>query len=135
VISSRALVGQLRLASEAKRLSWPLGWGWGTVPGRAWGSGHANSSRRLQFPSLIRARCRSFFLRASVVLVLGFLVFLTSALQTFVIFGMLLATTISVALVADFILMPALMLTFQPFGPERARMKNERHLGRISEGN
>jgi hypothetical protein len=32
---------------------------------------------------------------------------------------MLLATTIVVALVADFILMPALILTFKPFGPER----------------
>ena len=55
----------------------------------------------------------------SVVLVLGFLVFMTSAMHTYVVFGMLLATTIVVALVADFILMPALILTFKPFGPER----------------
>jgi len=54
----------------------------------------------------------------SVVLILGFLVFLTSALQTYFVFGMLLAITITIALVADFILMPALILTFKPFGPE-----------------
>jgi len=57
----------------------------------------------------------------SVVLVLGFLVFMTSALQTYVVFGMLLATTITIAIVADFILMPALILTFKPFGPEWAK--------------
>jgi hypothetical protein len=35
-------------------------------------------------------------------------------------FGTLLAGTISVALVADFLLMPALVLTFQPYGPDRS---------------
>ncbi|MHC4343015.1 MAG: MMPL family transporter [Planctomycetota bacterium] len=53
----------------------------------------------------------------SVVLVAGFLVFRLSGLDTMVVFGTLLATTIAVALVADFLLMPALVLTFQPFGP------------------
>jgi hypothetical protein len=33
---------------------------------------------------------------------------------------LLLATTIVTALVADFLLMPALVLTFHPFGPEGA---------------
>jgi len=36
-------------------------------------------------------------------------------------FGVLLALTIIVALVADFLLMPALVLTFEPFGPEGGR--------------
>ena len=53
----------------------------------------------------------------SVVLVAGFLVFQLSGLDTMVVFGTLLATTITVALAADFLLMPALVLTFEPFGP------------------
>jgi predicted RND superfamily exporter protein len=52
----------------------------------------------------------------SAVLVAGFLVLLPSALETLVIFGALCALTIFVALVADFFLMPALVLTFKPFG-------------------
>lgn len=55
----------------------------------------------------------------SVVLVLGFLVFTMSRLDSMALFGTLLASTIGVALVADFLLMPALVLTFEPFGPER----------------
>jgi predicted RND superfamily exporter protein len=53
----------------------------------------------------------------SVALVAGFLVFRLSGLETLVIFGTLLATTIAVALAADFLLMPALVLTLEPFGP------------------
>jgi hypothetical protein len=34
-------------------------------------------------------------------------------------FGTLLARAIFVALAADFLLMPALVMTLQPFGPER----------------
>jgi predicted RND superfamily exporter protein len=49
---------------------------------------------------------------------LGFLVFLLSALQSQAMYGVLLASTIVSALVADFLLMPALVLTFKPFGPE-----------------
>jgi hypothetical protein len=56
----------------------------------------------------------------SVVLVVGFLVFQFSVLDSLASFGSLLATTISVALIADFLLMPALLLTFEPFGPDRA---------------
>jgi predicted RND superfamily exporter protein len=55
----------------------------------------------------------------SVVLVLGFLVFHFSRLDSTASFGTLLATTVFVALVADFLLMPALVLTLRPFGPER----------------
>ena len=55
----------------------------------------------------------------SVVLVAGFLVFLLSALDSLASFGVLLASTIGLALVADFLLMPALVLTWKPWGPGR----------------
>jgi predicted RND superfamily exporter protein len=55
----------------------------------------------------------------SVVLVVGFLVFLLSGLDSTASFGALLATTVAVALVADFLLMPALILTLRPWGPGR----------------
>ena len=57
----------------------------------------------------------------SVTLVCGFLVLTLSILDMTAMQGILLATTVVVALIADFLLMPALILTFQPFGPERAR--------------
>jgi len=57
----------------------------------------------------------------SVALVSGFLVFTLSVLHSQAIYGILLATTIVTALVADFLLMPALVLTFKCFGPERAK--------------
>ena len=56
----------------------------------------------------------------SVALVLGFLVFLLSSLHSQAMYGVLLASTIVSALVADFLLMPALVLSFKPFGPEGA---------------
>jgi len=59
---------------------------------------------------------RALFI-GSVVLVLGFLVFLMSAMDSQATFGVLLATTIIIALMANFFLMPALVLTFEPFGP------------------
>jgi predicted RND superfamily exporter protein len=58
----------------------------------------------------------------SVALVAGFLVLLGSVLDSQATQGLLLATTIVTALVADFLLMPALVLTFQPFGPEGRRV-------------
>jgi predicted RND superfamily exporter protein len=57
----------------------------------------------------------------SLVLVLGFLVNLFSVLDSNAQSGVLLATTIATALVADLLLTPALVLTIEPFGPERAR--------------
>ena len=57
----------------------------------------------------------------SVTLVCGFLVLTLSILDMTAMQGILLSTTVVVALIADFLLMPALILTFQPFGPERAR--------------
>jgi predicted RND superfamily exporter protein len=55
----------------------------------------------------------------SVVLVAGFAVFTFSVMDSMVAFGLLLSTTILMALVADFLLMPVLLLVFKPFGPER----------------
>ena len=56
----------------------------------------------------------------SAALVGGFLVLTFSVLNSEVSMGILLATTIITALIADFLLMPALILTFHPFGPESA---------------
>ena len=55
----------------------------------------------------------------SIALVLGFLVLQGSIMQSQATQGVLLATTIVTALLADFLLMPALVLTFHPFGKER----------------
>jgi hypothetical protein len=58
----------------------------------------------------------------SIALVAGFLVLLASLFDSQATQGLLLATTIVTALLADFLLMPALVLTFHPFGPEGARL-------------
>jgi len=60
---------------------------------------------------------RALFI-TSTVLVTGFLVFLNSLMDSLAQFGVLVAATISVALFADFFLMPALILVFKPFGAE-----------------
>jgi predicted RND superfamily exporter protein len=57
----------------------------------------------------------------SVVLVVGFLAFTLSVMHSQAMYGVLLATTITSALVADLLLTPALVLTFAPFGPEGGR--------------
>ncbi|MGB0620040.1 MAG: efflux RND transporter permease subunit [Myxococcota bacterium] len=57
----------------------------------------------------------------SVTLACGFLVLTLSILDMTAMQGILLSTTVAVALIADFLLMPALILTLQPFGPERVR--------------
>ena len=51
----------------------------------------------------------------------GFLVLVFSTLASQATYGILLATTIVTALIADFLLMPALVLSFHPFGPEEGR--------------
>jgi predicted RND superfamily exporter protein len=56
----------------------------------------------------------------SVVLVAGFCVFTFSVMDSMVAFGLLLSATIVLALVADFVLMPVLLIVFKPFGPERS---------------
>jgi predicted RND superfamily exporter protein len=57
----------------------------------------------------------------SLVLVLGFMVNVFSVLDANAKSGILLATTIGTALLADLLLTPALLLTLQPFGPEGSR--------------
>jgi predicted RND superfamily exporter protein len=56
----------------------------------------------------------------SIALIAGFQVLQLSAMDSSATQGILLSTTILAALIADFLLMPALILTFKPFGPERA---------------
>ena len=56
----------------------------------------------------------------TIVLTLSFLVFLVSEMSVLASFGILLACTIGVALIADLFLLPALVLAFKPFGPEGA---------------
>ena len=53
----------------------------------------------------------------SVVLIAGFMVYVLSSMVSMLWFGVLLSFTILLALIADFFLMPALMMTFKPFGP------------------
>ncbi len=60
---------------------------------------------------------RALFI-TSAVLVVGFLMLAFSRLDTMLMFGSLLAITIAIALIADFFLMPALVMTVKPFGPE-----------------
>ena len=67
---------------------------------------------------------RALFI-TSVALVAGFLVFLFSVMDSTSTQGILLALTIIAALVADFLLMPALVMTFEPFGPKGAGARNE----------
>ena len=54
----------------------------------------------------------------SAILVLGFMVNAFSVMDGQQSFGILLSTVIAVALIADFLLMPALILWLKPFGPE-----------------
>jgi len=57
----------------------------------------------------------------SIALVVGFSVLLVSMLDSQATQGILLSATIVIALVADFLLMPALILTLKPFGPEHEK--------------
>ncbi|MBU0996008.1 MAG: MMPL family transporter [Proteobacteria bacterium] len=60
---------------------------------------------------------RAIFI-TSVVLFSGFLVFLNSLMDSLAQFGVLVSATIITAFMADFFLMPALLLALKPFGPE-----------------
>lgn len=65
----------------------------------------------------------------SLALVCGFLVLLLSILDSQAMQGVLLSATIVVALIADFLLLPALVIVFEPFGPEGARaIESERRM-------
>jgi predicted RND superfamily exporter protein len=61
----------------------------------------------------------------SIALVRGFLVLTLSVLDSQAVRGLLLSATIIFALVADFLLMPALVVTFEPFGPEGAHAQSD----------
>lgn len=61
---------------------------------------------------------RALFI-TSLVLMAGFLVNVFSEMQSFAEFGILVAVTIAMAMAADLFLLPALVLVFKPFGPER----------------
>jgi predicted RND superfamily exporter protein len=61
----------------------------------------------------------------ALVLVVGFLVFTFSVMDSQVSFGLLLAAAIAVALAANFFLMPALILAIQPFGPKSGAADQE----------
>ncbi|MCR9096977.1 MAG: MMPL family transporter [bacterium] len=54
----------------------------------------------------------------SIALVLGFLAMSFSELRSQAFYGLLLASALVTALIADFFFMPALVLRFEPFGPE-----------------
>jgi predicted RND superfamily exporter protein len=62
---------------------------------------------------------RALFI-TSAILVAGFLMNMFSVMDGQKSFGVLLAGVIAAALIADFLLMPALILWLKPFGPERA---------------
>ena len=55
----------------------------------------------------------------SVTLVLGWSALLTSIMDAQVWFGILLSSTVVLALFADFFIMPVLIFWLKPFGPER----------------
>ena len=64
----------------------------------------------------------------SAILVVGFMVNVFSVMDGQQSFGILLATVIVVALVADFLFMPALILWLKPFGPESQAVVDARRL-------
>ncbi len=76
---------------------------------------HRNYAKAIQeaMTSIGRA-----LLMTSIILVCGFLSFTVAQMDSQMWFGILLALTIFIALIADFFLMPALVLLFKPFGPE-----------------
>lgn len=55
----------------------------------------------------------------TIVLVCGFMVFTISLLESMIMFGLLISLTVTIALIADYFLMPALILKLKLFGPER----------------
>jgi predicted RND superfamily exporter protein len=83
---------------------------------------HHEFVRRGSYAEALRASMkevgRALFI-TSVVLVLGFSTSVFASMDSQTYFGILLAITIVVALMANFLLTPALILTFEPFGPER----------------
>ncbi|MBK7948473.1 MAG: MMPL family transporter [Deltaproteobacteria bacterium] len=60
-------------------------------------------------------------IHTSIALVLGFLVLCLSELRSQAFYGILLAASLTTALLADLFLLPPLVLWLKPFGPEQAR--------------
>lgn len=68
---------------------------------------------------------RALFI-TTIVLVSGFVIMQISKMDSLADFGALVAVTLTTALVADFFLMPALVLVLKPFGAERNAASGER---------
>ena len=66
---------------------------------------------------------RALFI-TSAVLVAGFMVCLFSTMRSLSDFGVLVACTIFIALLADFFLLPALIMATRAFGPERTKISD-----------
>src|SRR5690606_15223857 len=62
---------------------------------------------------------------ASLVLVVGFLMFLSSVMASVTNFGGLVALTVVVALLADLFLTPALLVVFKPLRVEKVQAKED----------
>lgn len=60
-------------------------------------------------------------IHTSIALVLGFLVLMLSELRSQAFYGILLAASLTTALIADLFLLPPLVLWLKPFGPEQER--------------
>jgi predicted RND superfamily exporter protein len=72
--------------------------------------------KKALFPSFVSVG-RALFI-TTMVLVVGFLSYTFSIMDSMAHFGLLVASTIVVALLADFFLLPVLLILFKPFGPE-----------------
>ena len=88
---------------------------------------HAEFRRLGNYAEALRVSIRGIgraLIATTVILVLGFLVNVFHDMVTQVVFGQLIAWTLFVALIADFFLMPAMILLLKPFGPEFDPGKN-----------
>ncbi len=59
----------------------------------------------------------------TIILIVAFLTYLWSDLAVLASFGLLLSGAVLAALIADLFLLPVLIMTFQPFGPEQAETR------------
>lgn len=79
---------------------------------------HQSGSYEIALVNAMTHVGRALFITTSV-LATGFLVFLFSEMISLNSFGTLVATTIIIAMIADFFLMPVLILIIKPFGAEK----------------
>mgnify|MGYP000852487677 FL=1 len=61
----------------------------------------------------------------SVVLISGFMMFSFSLMDSQILFGWLLSLIVFVALIADYLMMPAIILLMKPFGPEKNAIESQ----------